>query len=57
VKVLVVRYGGSRLYRSAKPFFLGVIVGEVFSAVFWCIVPIVLVALGKPYTAIRIQPP
>lgn len=57
VKVLVVRYGGSRLYRAAKPFFLGVIVGEVLSAVFWCIVPIVLVAFGKPYTAIRIQPP
>ena len=57
VKVLVVRYGGARLYRSAKPFFLGLIIGEVLAAVFWVIVPCVLVALGQEYTAMRIQPP
>ena len=57
VKIIVVRYGGARLYRSAKPFFLGLIIGEVLAAVFWVIVPCVLVALGQEYTAIRIQPP
>lgn len=55
-KVLLVRYGGSRLYRAAKPFFIGLIVGEVCAAAFWCIVPTVLVALGKSYTAIHTQP-
>ncbi|MBT3380235.1 MAG: hypothetical protein HN742_00800 [Lentisphaerae bacterium] len=56
LKVLLVRYGGSRLYRKAKPFFLGLIVGEVSAAVLWCIVPSILVALGKSYTAIHTQP-
>jgi hypothetical protein len=55
-KVLLVRYGGSRLYRSAKPFFIGLIVGEVFAAAFWCIVPTLYVVCGKPYTAIHVQP-
>ena len=57
IKVMLVRYGGSRLYRAAKPFFLGLIVGEVLASIFWCLVPSVLVALGHTYTTIRIQPP
>ena len=32
IKQVMVRYGGARLYRSARPFFLGLIIGEVFSA-------------------------
>ena len=57
IKVILVRYGGSRLYRAAKPFFLGMIVGEVFSAMFWSIVPCILVLFDQTYTALRIQPP
>jgi hypothetical protein len=56
LKVLLVRYGGSGLYRRAKPFFIGLIIGEVFAAAFWCILPFCYVLLGKPYTAIPIQP-
>ncbi len=56
LKILIIRYGGSRLYRQAKSFFLGLIIGEVFAAVFWCILPAMLVLLGKPYIAVHIQP-
>jgi hypothetical protein len=55
-KVLILRYGGSRLYRAAHPLFLGVIVGEVFGAAFWALDPAVRVALGVPYQVVQIQP-
>ena len=50
VKQLMVRYGGARLYRSARPFFLGLIVGEVFSAMIWTVVPLLMWLSGQPYT-------
>ena len=58
IKVLLVRYGGARLYRAARPFFLGLIMGEVFAAIFWCLVPVVRVyLLGiMEYITLPIQP-
>lgn len=56
IKIILVRYGGSRLYRSAKPFFLGLIVGEVFAAVFWAVIPALLVLMGSVYERVLIQP-
>ena len=56
LKVILVRYGGSRLYRQGRPFFLGLLLGEVFSTAFWCIVSSLLVLLGKSYVNISIQP-
>jgi len=55
-KVLVIRYGGPRLYRAARPFFIGVIMGEVFAAALWAIEPAVRVLMGLPYKIIEIQP-
>lgn len=55
IKILLLRYGGSRLYRGAKPFFLGLIAGEVFATAFWAAIPAILVLLGKPYTPVHIQ--
>jgi hypothetical protein len=37
VKVLILRYGGMRLFVQARPFFLGMILGEFSSAVIWTI--------------------
>ncbi|MFC1453444.1 DUF6785 family protein, partial [Verrucomicrobiota bacterium] len=54
-KVLLVRYGGSRLYRNAKPFFLGLILGEVTAAVFWCVVAAALAFAGQPYVHVIVQ--
>ncbi len=37
IKSLMLRYGGSNLYRRARPFFLGLILGEFGSGAFWAI--------------------
>ena len=55
-KILILRYGGVRLYRAARPVFLGLIVGEVLAAAYWIIDPAVRVALGKPYLRIYVIP-
>lgn len=57
IKTTLVRYGGARLYRTAKPFFLGLILGEVFAAVFWALVPVALVMLDQPYRVVYVLPP
>jgi len=46
IKVLILRYGGSRLYRRAMPLFLGIIVGDVINLVFWGLLPGALVFLA-----------
>jgi hypothetical protein len=55
-KVLILRLGGSRLYVQAKPFVLGLIVGESLAIGFWMIVAMVLSALGIEYETIRVLP-
>ncbi len=37
IKSLFLRYGSQKFYRDARPFFLGLIVGEFGSAAFWAI--------------------
>ncbi|GIV08301.1 MAG: hypothetical protein KatS3mg020_0813 [Fimbriimonadales bacterium] len=37
IKVPLLRYGGMPLYRRARPFFLGMIFGEFFSAAVWAV--------------------
>lgn len=46
LKVLLLRYGGARIFRRAQPLFLGLILGEIFSAVIWTLVPIILLLIG-----------
>jgi len=56
LKVLLIRYGGSRLYQRARPAFLGLIMGEAFAAVLWAVVPAVLAGLGMPYKSVQVLP-
>jgi len=42
IKLLLLRYGGLRLYRSAVPLFLGVILGECIMGSLWTIIGIAL---------------
>ncbi|MGI4792469.1 MAG: DUF6785 family protein [Janthinobacterium lividum] len=37
IKSVLLRYGGQKLYRQARPFFLGLIVGEFSSAALWAL--------------------
>lgn len=55
-KRLLVHYGGVAAVRTTQRFFLGLIVGEVFSAIIWTLVPVVLMLMGHdPVTLGRIQ--
>jgi len=38
MKFVIVKYGGPRVYRSARPLFLGLVLGESFMCVFWNLV-------------------
>jgi hypothetical protein len=36
-KVLILRYGGMKVYAGARPFFLGMVLGEFTMAVRWTV--------------------
>ena len=55
-KVVIVRFGGSTMYRDVKPLFVGLIIGEVGAAAFWLVVSLVLNAMGMQYRAITLLP-
>ncbi len=38
LKVMILRWGGAEIYRRARPFFIGLIVGEALAAVFWMMI-------------------
>jgi hypothetical protein len=46
---LIVFFGGSRLYTSARPIFIGLIIGEILAAILWVIVPPLQVLANEPY--------
>jgi hypothetical protein len=55
-KALILRFGGTRVYTAAKPFFLGLIVGESAAAGLWLVVGMILSWLNLPYRAVNIMP-
>lgn len=55
-KVLIVRFGGGKWYQGAKPFFIGLIVGESMAAAFWLVTGIVLSSMNLTYRAVNIMP-
>ena len=55
-KVAIVRFGGAKLYVAAKPFFLGLIVGESAAAGFWLLCGIILSLMHVPYRPVNIMP-
>jgi hypothetical protein len=42
VKLLMIRYGGLKLYRQALPFFLGLILGDCLVGSMWALIGIAL---------------
>jgi hypothetical protein len=56
LKALLLRYGGARLYRAARPAFMGMIVGEAFAAGFWALEAAVRIGAGVPFKVPQIQP-
>ncbi len=55
-KVLIVRFGGSRMFMASQPLFIGLIMGEVLAAAWWLSVSLVLAAMGLEYRAIVLLP-
>lgn len=55
-KVLVVRFGGTDLFRAARTFFIGLIIGEMGAAAFWLIVSLLRNFAGLDYNSIRLLP-
>ena len=50
IKTLLLRYGGMKLYRLARPLFLGFILGEFASALLWTLANALLDTPVPPYT-------
>lgn len=46
LKTLILRLGGAAGYRKARNFFLGLILGEIFAAIIWTLVPVFLILNG-----------
>ena len=42
LKVCLLRYGGMRLYRTAVPFFIGLILGDIATQTTWSLVTSIL---------------
>jgi hypothetical protein len=56
LKVMIVRFGGARMVQNARPFFLGLILGEAGAAAFWVLVSIVANLLGMEYVKVSLLP-
>ena len=56
LKMMILHFGGARLYRKAAPFFLGLIVGQLLAAAIWAIIPSTLAAMGAEVLQMRVQP-
>ena len=56
LRVVLVLFGGARLYRRLRPIFVGFIVGEVMAAIVWFSVSGVLGLYGQPYKIVSILP-
>jgi hypothetical protein len=52
LKVLVIRFGGAKMFSAFKPFVIGIIVGEALSSVFWLATSFVLVWLHIPFKSV-----
>ena len=56
VKVMVLKYGGAKLYVNARPAMMGVIVGEAVAAGFWLVMNIAISSMGYTSKIVRILP-
>ncbi len=55
-KVIIVRMGGASLLRSAKPVFIGLVVGEATAAGVWLVVSLALNWMGYEYHKVLLLP-
>lgn len=56
LRVIMVGFGGARLYAGARPVFVGFIVAELFASVFWSVVSAALWWNGMEFKTLTILP-
>jgi hypothetical protein len=56
LRVVLILFGGARLYRRLRPVFIGLIIGEVLAAIVWFSVSGILAFYGQPYKIVSILP-
>ena len=55
-KVLIIKYGGPRMFQRSLPFFVGLIFGEALAAALWLIISLILASAGYDYRMIQFIP-
>jgi hypothetical protein len=53
-KTIILRLGGGSLYVRAQPMFVGLVIGDACSAVFWIMVTLMRLGFGLDYVAVRV---
>lgn len=53
LRTLIIHFFGARAYRAAMPFFLGLILGEMFANVLWTLIPILQILFGANPGSLR----
>ncbi len=54
LRVVLILFGGARMYRKMRPVFIGLIVGEILAAIVWFSVSGILAFYGQPYKVVTI---
>ncbi len=55
-KVMILRFGGSRMFQQGKSLFIGLIVGEALAAAVWIVISTALAASGHDYQQVIFYP-
>ncbi len=55
-KVIIVRFGGPRMFLQARPAFVGMIVGETMAGGIWLAINLILAAAGNPQIPVKLLP-
>jgi hypothetical protein len=56
VKGALLKFGGAKFYKQARPFFIGLIFGEAAAAAIWLAVALIAAAVGADYHSVFILP-
>lgn len=56
LRVVLIMFGGARLYRRLRPAFIGLIIGEAAAAILWYSISAILALFGQPYNVVWIFP-
>ena len=55
-KVVILRFGGAKLFNDLKPFFIGLIFGEALATGLWLIVTLMVALSGAEFHVVRFLP-